>query len=126
MTQAKKILIIDDEDAILKMYGIVLSTYNIITASNGSEGLELARKEKPDLIYLDIIMPEMNGLDVLKKLKEDSETAKIPVILLTNLPEQASKDKALSLGANNYFVKVNFEPSKLLQETDSFFNKSSS
>lgn len=113
----KNILIIDDEEPILRMYSASLSEYNILTASNGEEGLAVAKSEKPDLIYLDIIMPKINGLDVLKKLKDDDQTKEIPVILLTNLPEEASKDKAEALGAYDYFVKVNYEPEDLLEAT---------
>lgn len=113
----KKILIIDDEEAILKMYGIALADYELIKAKSGTEGLQKAASEKPDLIYLDIIMPQLNGLDVLKRLKTDKETKEIPVILLTNLPEEASAAKAKSLGADDYFVKVNYEPDKLAEKT---------
>lgn len=113
----KKILIIDDEQPILKMYSTALVEYTVLTAPNGEEGLKAAKTEKPDLIYLDIIMPKINGLDVLKKLKEDDQTKEIPVILLTNLPEEASKDKAKVLGAYDYFVKVNYEPEDLLEAT---------
>jgi DNA-binding response OmpR family regulator len=118
-----KILIVDDEEAILKMYSIGLAEFEIISASSGEEALEKARKEQPDLIYLDIIMPKINGLDVLKRLKSDKETAHIPVILLTNLPEEASAAKAKSLGANDYFVKVDFEPDKLAEKTREIINE---
>jgi two-component system, OmpR family, alkaline phosphatase synthesis response regulator PhoP len=113
----KKILIIDDEEPIIRMYSEPLSDYNVLSAADGEAGLKVARSEKPDLIYLDIIMPKMNGLDVLKKLKESDETKEIPVILLTNLPEEASKDKAVALSAHDYFVKVNYEPDKLAEVT---------
>lgn len=118
-----KILIVDDEEAILKMYSIGLAEFEIVSASSGEEALEKARKEQPDLIYLDIIMPKINGLDVLKHLKSDKETAHIPVILLTNLPEEASAAKAKSLGANDYFVKVDFEPDKLAEKTREIINE---
>jgi len=116
-TKDKKILIIDDEQPILDMYSSALGDYTVMTAPDGEEGLNVARTEKPDLIYLDIIMPKINGLDVLKKLKEDDKTSEIPVVLLTNLPEEASKDKAKVLGAYDYFVKVNYEPDDLLEAT---------
>lgn len=110
-----KILIIDDEEPILKMYGEALSDHEVIFAKNGDEGISKATSESPDLILLDIIMPKVNGLDVLTKLKENKETSSIPVIILTNLPEEASKEKAKSLGAEDYFVKANYEPSKLAE-----------
>lgn len=113
----KKVLIIDDEDAIVAMYKTTLSDYEVISANNGEDGLALAKKEKPDLIYLDIIMPKYNGLDVLRNLKQDKETCDIPVILLTNLPEEASADKAKALGAIDYFVKAEYEPEKVAEQT---------
>ena len=113
----KIVLIIDDEESIVNMYKTTLSDYNVISATNGDEGLKLAIKEKPDLIYLDIIMPKFNGLDVLRNLKQNKDTKDIPVILLTNLPEEASAEKARSLGAYNYFVKADYEPDKVAEET---------
>jgi len=113
----KKILIVDDEEAIIKMYATALSGYNVIPAKTGVEALELAKSENPDLIYLDIIMPRLNGLDVLRRLKNDGLTKDIPVVLLTNLPEEASADKAKSLGAVGYFVKAEYEPEKVAEET---------
>jgi len=108
-----KILIIDDEEPILNMYGEALDGYEVVFAKNGEEGLALAAKESPDLILLDIIMPKFNGLDVLDQLKNDKETYHIPVIILTNLPKEASADKARELGAAGYYVKAEFEPQKL-------------
>ena len=111
-----KILIIDDEEPILKMYKESLGQHQVITAKNGQEGLEIAAKETPDLILLDIIMPEVNGLDVLAKLKEDKNTASIPIVILTNLPEEASKEKATQLGAADYLVKAENEPDELAKK----------
>ena len=111
-----KILIIDDEEPILKMYSAALSDHEVITAKNGEDGISLAEKEAPDMILLDIILPKLNGLDVLESLKNNQETSSIPVIMLTNLPQEASADKAKSLGAINYFVKAEFEPQKLATE----------
>ena len=108
-----KILIIDDEEPILNMYGEALSNHEVVYASNGEEGLEKARKEEPSLILLDIIMPKFNGLDVLDQLKNDKDTYQIPVMILSNLPKEASADKARDLGAAGYFVKAEFEPEKL-------------
>lgn len=110
-----KILIIDDEEPILNMYGEALEGHEVFFAKNGEEGLEMALKQSPDLILLDIIMPKFNGLDVLDQLKNDKETYDIPVIVLTNLPKEASADKARELGAAGYYVKAEFEPSKLAQ-----------
>jgi len=110
-----KILIVDDEKPILRMYSEALTGHDIILAENGDEGLKMASKEQPDIILLDIIMPQVNGLDVLEKLKNDRDTSGIPVIILTNLPEEASADKAKALGAVAYYVKAQYDPEKLAE-----------
>ncbi|PIP21591.1 MAG: two-component system response regulator [Candidatus Nealsonbacteria bacterium CG23_combo_of_CG06-09_8_20_14_all_40_13] len=119
-----KVLIIDDEETILKMYGTKLSMAKIevLTSEDGQKGIEMAAKEKPDVILLDIIMPNINGLDVLKMLKIRDETKNIPVYLLTNLPQEASGEKAKELGAAGYMVKAEFEPQKLLEKIQSLPN----
>lgn len=113
-----KVLIIDDEEPILKMYGSALTGHEVITAKNGEDGLSMAKDEQPNLILLDIIMPKVNGLDVLGKLRADKETESIPIMMLTNLPQEASADKARTLGAQGYFVKAEFEPEKLAKEVN--------
>ena len=113
-----KILIVDDEEPILTMYGAALTSHEVLTASNGEDAIKMIEKESPDLVLLDIIMPKSNGLDVLEKLKNGKETSQIPVIMLTNLPEEASADKARSLGAKDYFVKAEFEPEKLAEKVE--------
>lgn len=112
-----KVLLIDDEPAVLKMYRLALEEagYEVMTAAGGPEGLEAAQSQKPAIILLDIIMPTMNGFDVLADLKKNPETASIPVILLTNLPETTSGEKARQLGAVDYLVKAHVEPKELGQ-----------
>ena len=118
-----KILIIDDEEPILNMYGEALrGQHEVIFANNGETGLETAQKEHPDLILLDIIMPKFNGLDVLERLRSNNDTADIPVLMLTNLPQEASGDKAKQLGAKGYFVKAEYEPDKLAKVVQELIN----
>ena len=107
-----KVLIIDDEHDVLTMYQERLAAegFEVLTADNGQKGLDLAFSQAPDVILLDIIMPKFNGLDVLQMLKSRSETKDIPVYLLTNLPEEASGEKAKQLGASGYLVKAENEP----------------
>jgi len=111
-----KVLIIDDEKGILKMYSEYLQTGGIeaLQATDGQAGIKIAKEQKPDVIFLDIIMPRYNGLDVLKDLKADPEIKQIPVFLLTNLPAESSGDKAKSLGAAGYLVKAQYEPKMIL------------
>lgn len=113
-----KVLVIDDEPAILSMYAESFRAggFEVLTAENGEEGIKLAKNEKPNYIMLDIIMPRFNGLDVLKKIKEDPETKEIPVYLLTNLPAECSEDKAKSLGCAGYFVKAENDPKTVVDK----------
>lgn len=113
-----KILIIDDEEPILKMYSDALSNHEILTSKDGDEGIKIAEENDPDLILLDIILPKVNGLDVLSRLKDSPDTSSIPILILTNLPEESSADKAKSLGADGYYVKAEFEPEKLAEEVN--------
>jgi DNA-binding response OmpR family regulator len=111
----KKILVIDDEPAIHKLLKVILEDegFEIV----GAEGHNIAAQPiiggKPDLIILDIMMPEVNGFDILKMLKEDEDTQKIPVLVLTVRNLKADVDKAMSLGANCYMTKP-FEPTELI------------
>jgi len=113
----KKILLVEDEAQLVDMLRSRLgaSGYNVIAAYDGSEGLEKARKEKPDLILLDIIMPKMNGYEVCKCLKEDKNTEDIPIIILTASDAKELEDKCSALGVNNH-VKKPFEAVNLLAE----------
>uniref|UniRef100_A0A7V3JAD6 Response regulator n=1 Tax=candidate division CPR3 bacterium TaxID=2268181 RepID=A0A7V3JAD6_UNCC3 len=110
-----KVLIIDDEEAVCNMYKIKLEMegLQVFTALDGESGIEIIKKEKPDVVLLDIIMPRLNGFDVLKLLKEDKETKDIPVFLLTNLPQESGGEKGTELGAAGYLVKADYEPSAL-------------
>ncbi|MDR2501506.1 MAG: diguanylate cyclase [Treponema sp.] len=100
------ILIIDDEKANLMVLNKMLSSeYTVLTAKSGSEGLSRIEAEKPDLILLDIIMPDMNGFEILKRLKERNETGRIPVIIITGLDNEEDEEKGLLLGAVDYIIK---------------------
>lgn len=87
--------------------------YDIDVAGDGEEGLKKAKSVKPTLILLDIMMPKMNGLQVLEKLKADASTKMIPVVVLTNLSGQADAEAALKLGAVKYIVKSEYKPEEV-------------
>ncbi|MCD6402658.1 response regulator [bacterium] len=114
----KKILFIEDESALQKTFGEILSQegFKMISALDGETGLNLAKKEKPDLILLDLILPKLHGFEVLKRLKGDSETKEIPIIVLTNLEEIADVEKAIELGATTYLVKANYSLEEVVQK----------
>ena len=100
------ILITDDEKTNLDILGSFLSpTYNLLMSRSGPHALELAKEHKPDLILLDVLMPEMSGFEVISKLKESEETDKIPVIFTTGLTSVEEEEKGFFLGAVDYIIK---------------------
>lgn len=114
----KKILFIEDEPALQTTFGDILKQngYKMISALDGEIGLRLAKSEKPDLILLDLILPKMDGFDVLKSLKEDPKTKKIPVIILTNVERIEDIDQALELGATTYLVKTQYRLEEVMEK----------
>ncbi len=102
-----KILIVDDEEANLKYMSTLISRYGYIfdTARNGIEAIEKTKKINPDIILLDILMPEMDGIEACKRLKEDPETRHIPIIVLTALEDKETKIESLKAGANDFLSK---------------------
>jgi diguanylate cyclase (GGDEF)-like protein len=109
MSEGKKdftILITDDEKMNLSILGDILSPlYNLLISRNGTRALELANEHKPDLILLDVLMPEMSGFEVIKKLKESDITSRIPVIFITGLTGADDEEKGFFLGAVDYIAK---------------------
>lgn len=114
----KKILCVEDEEALQKTLGEVLKQegYEVVSAFDGENGLNLVNSEKPDLILLDLIMPKMNGFEVLKKLKANEKTKEIPVIVLTNLESIGDVGKAIEAGATTYLVKVQYSLDEVLEK----------
>lgn len=107
-----KILIVEDDPLMSRMYQKIFTFegYEVEVGGNGEEGLEKAKTGKPTLILLDVMMPKMNGLQVLEKLKFDPDTKTIPVVMLTNLAGQQDAETALSKGAIKYIIKSEHEP----------------
>jgi DNA-binding response OmpR family regulator len=115
---SKKILIVEDELPLLNVLSEKLTHegFSVLQAKNGLEGLEVALKERPDLILLDIIMPVMDGINMLKKLHEDlwGKTAK--VIILTNLSEQKKVAEVLKEGMHDYLIKSDWKIADIVQQ----------
>ena len=113
--EGKKILIVEDDDFLLQMYStkLELEGFKVFEAINGLQGLKVAQKEKPDLILLDLNLPELNGFEVLSQLKRDEETSNIRVLILTNYSQKEDIDRCLELGADDYYSKYNVVPSEL-------------
>jgi len=107
----KKILIIEDEATLNKAIAdfLVAEKFQVLSALDGEIGAEIAKKELPDLILLDIILPKKDGYEVLDELKKDDKTKNIPVILLTNLESQEDIVRAFEKGATTYLVKSDYK-----------------
>lgn len=124
MAEGKKtIMLVEDDAFVVDIYRKKLQEegFDIAVASDGTEALEKlqAGSIKPDLILLDIIMPQMNGLDLMKKMKADDNLNKIPIILLTNVSQKEDVDTGLELGAKDYLIKSHFTPGEVLSKVKS-------
>jgi len=113
----KKILFIEDESALQRTFEEALKDegFEMISALDGETGLKMAKEKNPDLILLDLILPKIEGMEVLKKLKEDEKTKDIPVIVLTHLEELEKVEKAMELGAKAYLVKGEYSLNEVVE-----------
>lgn len=116
-TEKIKVLLVEDEAALVDMYTLKFSQagFDLMVAGNGEAGLELAKKNLPRVILLDVILPGMDGFAILKALRADPTTTAIPVLLLTNLGQDADLQKGRELGAADYLVKANFTPGEVVE-----------
>jgi two-component system alkaline phosphatase synthesis response regulator PhoP/two-component system response regulator VicR len=119
---ARKILVVDDERHIVRLVQVNLEKvgYQVITAYDGVEALEQVGKEKPDMVILDVMMPRMDGFEVLKKLQADAKTRDIPVIMLTAKAQDADIFRGWSSGVSSYLTKP-FNPRELLTFVERIF-----
>jgi len=106
----KKVLVVDDEKVLLELLVSKMEQngFTAIGARDGDEGLQKALAERPDLILLDIVMPKMDGITVLKKLRQDDWGKNVPVIVLSNLNTAEAVEKSLENGVYDYLVKVDY------------------
>jgi CheY-like chemotaxis protein len=115
-----KIFIAEDDPLMIRMYekAFKLSGYDVEMAKDGEETLKKLKeaKSKPTVVLLDVMMPKMNGFEVLGDLKKDADLKKIPVIMLTNLAGESDAEKALKLGAVLYLVKSQYEPKQVVEK----------
>lgn len=118
MEEGKTLLLVDDDLTLREMYDERLKAegFNIIQASNGEEALAKAKETKPSIILLDIMMPKINGFDVLKSLKADVELKDIPVIVLTALIQEVDRIQGKKLGAADYIVKSETMPGEVIEK----------
>ncbi len=116
----KKILLVDDEEAILALVSATLDgddRYTLFLARNGGEAVMIASRERPDLLFLDIMMPEMDGYEVCRSLKQNPSTADIRIVMLTAMAQDFDRRKALAVGADEYMTKP-FSPKALLERVE--------
>ena len=121
----KKILIVEDEKSLIDALQEKLKDegYSVLTARNGEEGLEVALTNQPDLILLDLVMPVMSGMTMLKKLREDSWGETVSVIVLTNLTDVKEQREALEVNTENYLVKSDWSLSDVIKKVKEILEK---
>src|SRR3990172_5193758 len=112
------VLIIEDDPLVSRMYQTVFEFegFDVDMARNGEEGIEKLKKNPPKMILLDVMMPKMSGIDVLKELKADPKTKNIPVVVLTNLSGDKDAEKALELGAVKFIIKSKNKPKQIVAQ----------
>jgi len=120
MGHVKRILLAEDDRFLRKAAEATLRGrgFTVLTAVDGEEALRLARSDRPDLILLDLIMPKLQGFEVLRSLKTDETTASIPVIVLSNLGQERDVEHAMEAGAAAYFVKANLSLQDLVRRVE--------
>ena len=116
LTKKKIILLIEDDEFLAELYAAKLSIegYKVYLANDGQKGLKMVKEKLPVLVLLDILLPKMDGFEVLEAMKSDPKTKKIPVILLTNLSQRSDVQRGLDLGADDYLIKAHFMPSEVV------------
>ena len=125
MGDKAKILVVEDEEILLTALREELdqSGYETEGAVDGEDGLAKVKSFSPDLVLLDLVMPKMDGMQVLKKLKEDDSTRDLSVVILTNLSDYERISEALSLGAKDYLVKANYSLTDLLEKVKTVLSR---
>jgi DNA-binding response OmpR family regulator len=121
----KKILIVEDDKFLRELVARKLraENYEPIEAKDGEEGIEKLINEKPDLVLLDLVLPNMGGFEVLEKAKKDPLVSSIPIIILSNLGQRDDVDKGMSLGAVDFLIKAHFTPQEIIEKINSVLGK---
>mgnify|MGYP002639891441 CR=1 FL=1 len=116
----KRVLLVDDEQSVLGLAEATLAiedNYELIMASDGEEAIAVCKAQMPDLMFLDLLMPKKNGIEVCREIKENPETQHIKIIMLTAMSQDADRLTALSVGADGYITKP-FSPKALLDKAE--------
>jgi len=114
----KKILIVEDDKFLRELISQKLTKegYAISSAIDGEEGVKKIKEEKPDLVLLDLILPGIDGFEVLTQMREMPLTASVPVIILSNLGQKEDVERGLKLGAADYLIKAHFTPGEIIEK----------
>ena len=116
---AKKTILIIEDDKFLReliVQKLLREGYEISEALDGEEGIKKIKEEKPDLILLDLILPGIDGFEVLSQMREESRLSSIPVIILSNLGQKEDVEKGMKLGAVDYLIKAHFTPGEIIEK----------
>jgi PleD family two-component response regulator len=116
--QGPKVLVIEDDQFLRDMLvdKLVAEGFGVAEAVDGETGMEVLQKEKPKLVLLDIILPGIDGFEVLQRMQKDPEMSKIPILIISNLGAQKDIDKAKELGALDYIIKAHFTPGEIIKK----------
>jgi len=116
-----KILIVEDDKFVRELIFQKLTEekFNVSAAKDGEEGVEKAESEKPDLILLDLILPGIDGFEVISRIRKNKTIEAIPIIILSNLGEKGDVDRGIKLGANDYMIKAHFTPKEIVEKVRS-------
>ncbi len=121
----KTILLVEDDPFLVDIYTTKLKEagFSIRVAIDGKEVLRKIKKDMPDLLLLDIVLPNFNGWEILRKIERDDELKTIKIVILSNLGEKEEIEKGLKLGATRYLVKAHYTPSDVIKEVKKILNK---
>jgi DNA-binding response OmpR family regulator len=121
----KRILLVEDDPSAIRLVSFTLEQegYEVLTASNGLEGLRKAREEKPDLLVLDVMLPGLDGFEVCQRLRADAETASLPVLMLSAKAQEIDRTTGMKVGADDYLPKP-ADPAEIIARVASLLEKS--
>jgi DNA-binding response OmpR family regulator len=121
----KKILLIEDDSFIIDIYITKLKEvgFSVQSAVNGEDALVKIKQSRPDLVLLDIVLPQVTGFEFLQEIKSIPELKNVPVIVLSNLGQKKEVEKGLSLGAAKYLIKAHYTPTEVVEEIRTVLNK---
>ena len=115
---AKTILVIEDDKFLRELISrkLIGEGFDVLEAVDGEEGIKKIKEGKPDLVLLDLILPSIDGFEVLTRVRDDPEVSSIPIIILSNLGQREEVEKGLKLGAIDYLIKAHFTPGEIIEK----------